>query len=109
MKSKTFFITFKALPVAKNCLRPYSAPLRITQILKECGFKLHKLHSNNPRLEKLNECDSDKNNSELSYGKQQLRSKSCKTKTLRIHWNKARDKFEIRFPIEKCKTTKRDI
>ena len=78
-------------------------------ICKRGRFVLHKLHSNNPRLEKLNECDSDKNNSELSYGKQQLRSKSCKTKTLRIHWNKARDKFEIRFPTEKFKTTKSDI
>ena len=35
-------------------------------IFKEGGFLLHKWHSNNPRLE---ECDSDRNNLELSYVK----------------------------------------
>ena len=75
-------------------------------IFKEGGFVLHKWHSNNPRLE---EGDFDRNNSELSYAKQQLGSKSSETKVLGIHWNKVRDTFEIRFPLEKCKATKRDI
>ena len=70
------------------------------------GFLLRKWDSNNPRLE---ECDSGKNNSELSHAKQQLERKSSETKILGIHWNKARDMFEIRFPLEKCKVTKRDI
>ena len=74
-------------------------------IFKEGGFLLHKWHSSNPRLE---ECDSDRNNSELSYAKQ-LGSKSSETKILGIHCNKARDTFEIRFLLVKCKATKRDI
>ena len=74
-------------------------------IFKEGGFVLHKWHSNNPRLE---EGDFDKNNSELSYAKQQLESKSSETKILGIHWNKVGDTFEIRFPLEKCKATKED-
>ena len=60
-------------------------------IFKEGGFLLRKWHSSNPRLE---ECDSDRNNSELSYAKLQLGSKSSETKTLGIHWNKVRDTFE---------------
>ena len=75
-------------------------------IFKEGGFVLHKWHSNNPRLE---EDDFDRNNSELSYAKQQLGSKSSETKVLGIHWNKVRDTFEIRFPLEKYKATKRGI
>ena len=75
-------------------------------IIKGGGFVLHKWHSNNPRLE---EGDFDRNNSELSYAKQQLGSKSSETKVLGIHWNKVRDTFEIRFSLEKCKATKRDI
>ena len=75
-------------------------------IFKEGGFVLHKWHSNNPRLE---EDDFDRNNSELSYAKQQLGSKSSETKVLGIQWNKVRDTLEIRFPLEKCKATKRDI
>ena len=75
-------------------------------IFKEGGFVLHKWHSNNPRLEGD---DFDRNNSELSYAKQQLGSKSSEAKVLGIHWNKVRDTFEIRFPLEKYKATKRDI
>ena len=62
-------------------------------IFKEGGFVLHKWHSNNPRLE---DGDFDRINSELSYAKQQLGSKSSKTKVLEIHWNKVRHTFEIR-------------
>ena len=69
-------------------------------------FVLHKWYSNNPRLEEGN---FDRNNSELSYAKQQLGSNSSETKVLGIHWNKVRDTFEIRFPLEKCKATKCDI
>ena len=75
-------------------------------IFKEGGFVLHKWLSNNPRLE---EGDFDRNNSELSYAKKQLGSKSSETKVLGVHWNKVRDTFEVRFPLEKCKATKRDI
>ena len=75
-------------------------------IFKEGGFVLHKWHSNNPRLEGD---DFDRNNSELSYAKQQLGSKSSEAKVLGIQWNKVRDTLEIRFPLEKCKATKRDI
>ena len=57
----------------------------------------------------MEECDSDKNKSELSYAKQQLGSKSSETKILGIHWNKARETFEISFPLVKCKAIKRDI
>ena len=57
----------------------------------------------------MEECDSDRNKSELSYAKQHLGSKSSKTKILGIHWNKARETFEIRFHLVKCKATKRDI
>ena len=75
-------------------------------IFKESGFLLHKWHSNNPRLE---ERDSDRNNSEFSYAKQQLGSKSSKAKILGIHRNKARGTYEIRFPLVKCKATKHGI
>ena len=44
-------------------------------IFKGGGFVLHKWHSNNPRLE---EGDFDRNNSELSYAKQRLKSKQAK-------------------------------
>ena len=64
-------------------------------IFKEGGFVLHKWHSNNPRLE--------------ANAKQQLGSKSSETKVLGIHWNKVRDTFELRFPLEKYKATKRGI
>ena len=67
-------------------------------IFKGGGFVLHKWHSNNPRLE---EGDFDRNNSELSYAKQQLGSKSSETKVLGIHWNKVRDMLGIRFSLEK--------
>ena len=38
VKQKTFFIIFKALSVAKNCLRPESAPLN--QLREEVNFNL---------------------------------------------------------------------
>ena len=69
-------------------------------IFKEGGFVLHKWLSKNPRLE---EGDFDRNNSELSYAKKQLGSKSSETKVLGVHWNKVRDTFEVRFPLENVK------
>ena len=36
VKQKAFFITFKGLPVAKNCLRPESAPLRSLEFTGIC-------------------------------------------------------------------------
>ena len=42
VKQKAFFIIFKGLSVAKNCLRPESAPLVLPlrfQVVKEKSFK----------------------------------------------------------------------
>ena len=36
-ETKVFFIRFKELSVAKNCLRPESAPLKQTKHVKKVG------------------------------------------------------------------------
>ena len=43
LKQKAFFIIFKGLSIAKNCLRPESAPLNqlVFQENKICNFKIH--------------------------------------------------------------------
>ena len=39
MKQKTFFIIFKRLPIAENCLRPESAPLNNNKLKNNTNFK----------------------------------------------------------------------
>ena len=42
MKSKAFFIVFKGLSDAKNCVRPESAPLKYREIITVKAVTLHK-------------------------------------------------------------------
>ena len=41
VKKKTFLIIFKGLPVAKNCLRPESAPLKVLPKTKSAADIFH--------------------------------------------------------------------
>ena len=45
-KVKSFFIIFKGLPVAKNCLRPKSAPLRLPSFFFKLSQGVPELNSN---------------------------------------------------------------
>ena len=75
------------------------------ELFEKGGFKLHKQHSNKPKLE-TNDLNSEK---ELHFAKEYLGTKANETKILGLNWDKQRDIFRVEIPTESQRLIKRNI
>eukprot|EP00794_Sanderia_malayensis_P020984 gene20984-biopygen15490 len=73
-------------------------------IFEEGHFKLHKWHSNAPKLD-----GESAENCEQTFAKQNLGVKTSETKILGIKWNKKEDELSITFPRPDQPATKRVV
>ncbi|XP_020909539.1 uncharacterized protein LOC110247453 [Exaiptasia diaphana] len=76
-----------------------------TDIFKDANFQLHKWHSNVKELEIYH----DVKESEVSYAKEQLGTKSDQCKLLGLTWNKDSDTLAVSFPQQRVESTKREV
>ena len=77
-----------------------------TEIFRQATFRLHKWHSNIPKLEISEDAE---NEDDLSYAKQQLEIKSRECGLLGLKWNKSTDDITVTIPEEVAQPTKRGI
>ena len=76
-----------------------------TDIFKEANFQLHKWHSNAKELE----VNQDLKESEISYAKDKLGTKSEQCKLLGLTWDKNSDTLSVSFPQKPVAPTKREV
>ena len=75
-------------------------------IFGEAGFEFHKWHSNEQTLE--SEANSEQEDEEKSYAREQLGVKPGETKMLGLPWDKLKDTMAVTFPAAPPDVTKRE-
>ena len=73
--------------------------------LGDAKFQLHKWHSNAPELES----PTTATDTEFSYAKQELGTRSGETKILGVPWQKTGDTIRVELPTEPSPPTKRGV
>ena len=80
---------------------------KMTDVLSDATFKLHKWNASDKELE--GDVVGDESGENQTFAKQQLNVKSSDSKLLGLGWDKISDTLTVTFPHESLSTTKRGI